>query len=244
MGFLDNLKDRFRGNDNYDDYDEGYDDGYYDDGNAVSDPEPRSSRRHGSSTLPQRTEGSGLLGNTPRPEAESVSVYTRSGRPVASNAGAGFAQQQKTESAYSAGHGYAQTPAPDPAYAPRTTYPESHDSYQDSYTDTAASEPQTSAPVQRVTSGQLPPYILKPESYDDVQMVIRRVRTNQPVVLVLTDTPMDTAKRVLDFSFGLACGIGGEVEQLGESVFSVLPAGITLTKADVDKLIADGDLKK
>ena len=104
-------------------------------------------------------------------------------------------QQQKTESAYSAGHGYAQTPAPDPAYAPRTTYPESHDSYQDSYTDTAASEPQTPAPVQRVTSGQLPPYILKPESYDDVQMVIRRVRTNQPVVLVLTDTPMDTAKR-------------------------------------------------
>lgn len=98
--------------------------------------------------------------------------------------------------------------------------------------------------MQRVTSGQLPPYILKPESYDDVQMVIRRVRTNQPVVLVLTDTPMDTAKRVLDFSFGLACGIGGEVEQLGESVFSVLPAGITLTKADVDKLIADGDLKK
>ena len=95
-----------------------------------------------------------------------------------------------------------------------------------------------------ITSGQLPPYILKPESYDDVQMVIRRVRTNQPVVLVLTDTPMDTAKRVLDFSFGLACGIGGEVEQLGESVFSVLPAGITLTKADVDKLIADGDLKK
>ena len=69
MGFLDNLKDRLRGNDNYDDYDEGYDDGYYDDGNAVSDPEPRSSRRRGSSTQPQRTEGSGLLGNTPRPEA-------------------------------------------------------------------------------------------------------------------------------------------------------------------------------
>ena len=87
MGFLDNLKDRFRGNDNYDDYDEGYDDGYYDDGNAVSDPEPRSSRRRGSSTQSQRTEGSGLLGNTPRPEAESVSVYTRSGKPVSNNAG-------------------------------------------------------------------------------------------------------------------------------------------------------------
>lgn len=243
MGFLDNLKDRFRGNDDYDDYDEGYDDGYYDNNGqaGVSDPEPRTSRRRTTSSQSTSSQGSGLLGNTPRPEAESVSVYTRSGRPVASNAGAGFAQQQTAESSYSAGRGYAS--APDPAYAPRTTYPTA-DTFNDSYTDTAASEPQTPAPVQRVTSGQLPPYILKPASYDDVQMVIRRVRTNQPVVLVLTETPMDTAKRVLDFSFGLACGIGGEVEQLGDSVFAVLPAGISLTKADVDKLIADGDLKK
>ena len=62
MGFLDNLRDRLRGDepvdDYYDDYDERYDDGYgaYD--------EPRAT--------------SGVLGNTSRPEAESVSVYTLS----------------------------------------------------------------------------------------------------------------------------------------------------------------------
>ena len=43
---------------------------------------------------PQR-DTSGILGNTRRPEAESVSVYTRSGRPVANNAGTA-----------SAGYGY------------------------------------------------------------------------------------------------------------------------------------------
>ncbi len=243
MGLFDNLKDRFRGSDSYDDYDDGYDDGYYgDDGNGVSDPEPRSSRRRSGSSQSSQAQGSGLLGNTPRPEAESVSVYTRSGRPVASNAGAGFAQQQTTESAYSAGHGYAS--APDTGYAPRSSY-SSDDGYgADSYGASEPTDTSVSAPVPRVTSGQLPPYILKPESYNDVQMVVRRVRTNQPVVLVLTETPADVAQHVLDFCFGLSCGINGDVEQLADSVFCVLPEGISLTKADIDKLVADGDLKK
>ena len=74
MGFLDNLKgavqDKLQPRDNdyyddgYGDYDEPYDDGYYDD------------------RQPQREEprGTGLLGNPSRPDADSVNVYTRSGR--------------------------------------------------------------------------------------------------------------------------------------------------------------------
>ena len=92
------------------------------------------------------------------------------------------------------------------------------------------------------SSGQLPPYVLKPVSYDDVQTVVRRVRTGQPVVLVFRNTNIETAKRILDFSFGLSFGIGGEVSELGDRVFAVLPAGIELTRADIDKLVADGDL--
>ena len=64
MGLLDTIRERFAGggdDDYYDDYySEGDEDGYYEE-------RPREERR-------------GLLGNTPRPEAESVSVYTRSGR--------------------------------------------------------------------------------------------------------------------------------------------------------------------
>ena len=96
--------------------------------------------------------------------------------------------------------------------------------------------------IPRVSSGQLPPYVLKPVSYDDVQTVVRRVRTGQPVVLVFRNTNIETAKRILDFSFGLSFGIGGEVTELGDRVFAVLPAGIELSRADIDKLVADGDL--
>ena len=34
----------------------------------------------------------------------------------------------------------------------------------------------------------------------------------------------------------------GEVRELGDRVFAVLPTGVSLSKADIDKLVADGDL--
>ena len=71
---------------------------------------------------------------------------------------------------------------------------------------------------------------------------MRRVRTNQPVVIVFRNTPVETAKRILDFTFGFSYGINGKVEELGDRVFAVLPTGVSLSKADIDKLVADGDL--
>ena len=222
MSFLDTIKDRLRGGgDDYyeDDY---YDEGYEDDGYSGAQ-EPRR-RDVGSSPR--------LLGNTPRPEAESVSVYTRSGRPVSAERPASAASR----------------PAPSTYAAPSPVEP----SYQPSYHSDATSvmRPTSSAtpgdvglkPVSRVSSGKLPPYVLKPVSYDDVQTVVRRVRTNQPVVIVFRNTNIETAKRILDFCFGLSFGLGGEVRELGDRVFVVLPADVDLSQSDLDKLVADGDL--
>ena len=208
MSFLDTIKDRLRGggDDYYEDdyYDEGYEDDGYADGAS----------RHGDA-------GSGrLLGTTPRPEAESVSVYTRSGRPV------GTRDQGVSARSYS---------DPTPVMPVAGGY------------DAPAPSPQVTMDLSaqvasRVTSGQLPPYVLRPVSYDDVQTVVRRVRTNQPVVVVFRNTNIETAKRILDFCFGFSYGVNGEVTERGDRVFAVLPAGVTLTSSDLDKLVADGDL--
>lgn len=210
MSFLDTIKDRLSGgrDDYYEDdyYDEGYEDGGYE--------QPREERRT------TRDPGSSprLLGTTPRPEAESVSVYTRSGRPVSSGRGEQGAARSynayQPSDSYNAGY---DAPAPAPAAADLT------------------------APM-RVTSGALPPYVLRPVSYDDVQTVVQRVRTNQPVVLVFRNTNIETAKRILDFCFGFSYGVNGEVTELGDRVFAVLPQGAALTATDLDKLVADGDL--
>lgn len=207
MGFLDSIKDRLRGGMG----DEYYDDDYYEeDGYEEEQGYAPESRRRDPGSSPR------LLGNTPRPEAESVSVFTRSGRPVSARAAA----PAPSEPSYPAGHDT--TSVMRPVATPGDLGPRT---------------------IPRVNnSGQLPPYVLKPVSYDDVQTVVRRVRTGQPVVLVFRNTNIETAKRILDFSFGLSFGIGGEVTELGDRVFAVLPCGIELTRADIDKLVADGDL--
>ncbi|MDO4428518.1 MAG: cell division protein SepF [Atopobiaceae bacterium] len=202
MSFLDTIKDRLRGVDDYheDDY---YDEDYESDGYEQDD---RRSRDAG---------GSGrLLGTKPRPEAESISVYTRSGRPVSAT---------PAEQPQSRGYG---------AYQPSDSYRASYDA--DASADLGA--------TMRVTTSQLPPYVLRPVSYDDVQTVVQRVRTNQPVVLVFRNTNIEIAKRILDFSFGFSYGVNGSVTELGDRVFAVLPAGASLSAADLDKLVADGDL--
>lgn len=211
MSFLDTIKDKVlgtQGDDYYeDDYyegEEGYDESY--------EREPRESRRRESSS-----SGGRLLGTVARPEVESVSVYTRSGRPVAT-------QQQ---------------PAPARSYAPA---PSTGFSGYDADAPQAGASSAVTTSFSRVTSGQLPPYVLRPVSYEDVQTVVRRVKTNQPVVISFRSTNIECAKRILDFCFGFSYGIGGDVEELGDRVFCVLPAGVKLSQADIDKLVADGDL--
>ena len=85
MGLLDSIRDRFRG-----DADDGYyEDDYYDDyqgDGGYDEPAQAPSRRESRTSTPGSAPR--LLGNTPRPEAESVSVYTRSGRPVGGSAAA------------------------------------------------------------------------------------------------------------------------------------------------------------
>ena len=200
MGFLDNLRDRILGNPDDDYYDDDYDD--YDE----EEEEPQSS---------------GILGNTRRPEADSVSVYTRSGRPVNES-------QQDRE------------PAPRPTYDRGGSYD------RGGYDRGGYEEPSYTRdePVARVSSGQLPPYVLRPVAYDDVQSVVRRVRTNQPVILVFVQTDLEVAKRILDFCFGLSFGVNGSVEELCDRVFAVLPAGISLSQADIDRLVADGTIAR
>lgn len=203
MGFFDNLRDRLSGNGG-DDY---YDDDYYDD--DYDEPEDEDDDR-----------GNGVLGNTSRPEAESVSVYTRSGRPVSNNAGgpSGYEGQNLDGAGYAAS--YRREDGARPSYAT------------------------SSAPKARMNaSGKLPPYVLHASAYSDVQTVVRRVRTNQPVVLVLGEIDPAVATRILDFSYGLAFGINGQVQQIAGRTFAVVPEGLEITDAEIEKLRSDGDVE-
>ncbi len=266
MGLLDNLKDRLGMGDSRASY---YEDDYYEDDPYEQDAYDDTSHRHadtrGGNGDKKRT-GSGLLGNTPRPDAESVSVYTRSGRPLGSNAGA---DQSSAPAQYS----HNAVPTPPNAHNASTTgsYPSVPAPYgvqavpgassmvgayeQDVYTGTAGTAGHVVTtthatpgdigltPIPR-TSGKLPPYVLKPKEYEDVQVMVSRVRTNQPVVLDFSSARMDTAKRILDFAFGFATGMDGVIRELGDRCFVVLPHAVELTSSELNKLKSDGVVKE
>ncbi|MCH4054083.1 MAG: cell division protein SepF [Atopobiaceae bacterium] len=236
MGFIDNIKDRmgFGSKDDY--YDDGYDDGYddYDDSYA-SDARPR----HASSASSDSTS---LLGTPSRPKAESINVYTRSGEFVDSNyEGVDYSAPSPQDRNLNVRDNSAWTDSRldySPSYegtTPQVTGPTSP--------TTAPSTPSSTSPAMR-SGASLPPYVLSPTAYDDVQMVVRRVRTNQPVVLDFRQTNIETAKRILDFSFGFACGVGGKVSELGDRAFVVLPSGIELMQSDMERLAREGVVRR
>ncbi len=243
MGFLDDLKSKLPfgqnqggyaqdGYDQADGYDEYYDEGagdyaggsyqgyeYDDQGYAVprTDPEPAP----------------GLLGQTRRGEAESVAVYTRSGQLVgeADRHATTYNPPSRGQGGYCPG-----------AYDTPSSYAEGLRSVPSTKPEPAS---EVAAHVSAVVNAtpQLPAYILRPESYDDVETVVRRVRTRQPVALVFVGVRTEVAKRVLDFSYGFACGLGASVKEVGDRIFIVLPQGCEVKESDLAKLRTEGYLK-
>lgn len=157
-----------------------------------------------------------------RNDADSVSVYTRSGKRLN--------REENAENSIE------DTPALRTREIPHTN--------PDNYvSDSLASYETPAAPhVSRRSPGNLPPYVLRPASYEDIQLIVRRMRTNQPVVLNLKNTQRDIHSRILDFAFGLACGVDGEVEQLSDYVYVVLPYARSLSSEDKKRLMRDGVL--
>ena len=272
MGILDTLRDRLgldagqgRGRDPY--YDDGYEDdpyadgegyddyadeGRYDERGAYGDAAGRGPRERYADEGEER-HGSGMLGNTPRPNAESVSVYTRSGRLVDSNAGFEDVATPVT---------YSHQPRRD---APATSWqaPQVQGAYHPSPQLAAQlSGEDAEAPAAGAlsyghvtpgdvgltavprSSGKLPAYVLKPREYEDVQVMVSRVRTNQPVVLDFQGTRIELAKRILDYSFGFAAGVEGTVRELGDRCFAVLPRAVELTASELDKLEHEGVIRR
>jgi FtsZ-interacting cell division protein YlmF len=65
---------------------------------------------------------------------------------------------------------------------------------------------------------------LRPKDYNEVLHVGHFFRKGVPVVMDLTGLPDDVARQLVDFSAGLICGRGGEMERLGSRVFLLQPA--------------------
>lgn len=240
MSFLDEIRSRIpfgQNQDPYegDDYGDGYEDDYYDEGDGYADGYDDAPADDGGyvSAYPPDPQN-GVLGQTRRGEAESVAVYTRSGKLVgdADRHATTYNPPARSSGAYRPG-----------AYDTPSSYAaQSHAQAQAASSQVPTATESRAATILSATP-QLPAYILRPESYDDVETVVRRVRTKQPVALVFVGVRTEIAKRVLDFSYGFACGCGASVREVADRVFMVLPAGCEISDSDLSKLRSSGYLK-
>ncbi|WP_302741520.1 cell division protein SepF [uncultured Collinsella sp.] len=246
MSFLDDIKSRFgagRGSASEPYGDDQYDDYYGEDGDAGYEDYPAGYGQPAQDTYrgyEPSDSGNGMLGQTRRGEAESVAVYTRSGQLVG--------EADRHASSYGAPTATGRDGAYRPgAYDTPSSYAQAQSQRAAmSSVPTPAAPTSTEARVSAVLEGtpQLPAYVLRPESYDDVETVVRRVRTRQPVALVFAGVRTEVAKRVLDFSYGFACGSGASVREVGDRVFIVLPQGCEVKQTDLANLRKDGYLKQ
>lgn len=246
MSFFDDIKSRFgagRGSASEPYGDDQYDDYYGEDGDAGYEDYPAGYGQPAQDTYrgyEPSDSGNGILGQTRRGEAESVAVYTRSGQLVG--------EADRHASSYGAPTATGRDGAYRPgAYDTPSSYAQAQSQRAAmSSVPTPAAPTSTEARVSAVLEGtpQLPAYVLRPESYDDVETVVRRVRTRQPVALVFAGVRTEVAKRVLDFSYGFACGSGASVREVGDRVFIVLPQGCEVKQTDLANLRKDGYLKQ
>ena len=215
MGFLDEIKNKMHlgGQQGYDQgygqdddygYDDGYDDGYQSNGYSGAS---------GEGFYTQDEPSNGLLGQTRRGEAESVAVYTRSGQLVGDDSRHATTYNPPSRSQDSVASGY--RPG---AYDTPSSYAENTRARAAAAPAPAPSDASAYASNIINATPQLPAYVLRPESYDDVETVVRRVRTKQPVALIFVGVRTEVAKRVLDFSYGFACGLGATVKEVGDFV--------------------------
>ncbi len=85
--------------------------------------------------------------------------------------------------------------------------------------------------------------IVRPSSYADVEKVANAAKAGKSVVLDLKNTKPDLAKRILDFSFGVASALNGTVDKVADRVF-VFAKGNNkdLTKTEREYLFNQGVL--
>ena len=84
--------------------------------------------------------------------------------------------------------------------------------------------------------------IVTPIVYANVEQIATAFKAGKIVVLSLRATKPELAKRILDFSFGVACALNGTVDKAGDRVF-IITKGVGLNAVESEYLRSKGLVK-
>ena len=85
--------------------------------------------------------------------------------------------------------------------------------------------------------------IVRPGAYADVEKIANAAKVGKSIVLDVTGTQNDLAKRILDFTFGVASALNLNVDKADERIFVISKGAEMLSTAERDYLRTQGILK-
>jgi cell division inhibitor SepF len=100
------------------------------------------------------------------------------------------------------------------------------------------------APVSRPTGGissgaALEMKVVKPERFDEVQMIGEHLLARRTVVLNLEDTNKETTKRIIDFLGGVVFAIQGKVRKVANATYVVTPKNVEVSSEQAEQPVEE-----
>ena len=97
------------------------------------------------------------------------------------------------------------------------------------------------APVQTGVVAELSRITtLHPRNYNEARLVGENYRDGTPVIMNLSEMDDNDAKRLVDFSAGLAFALRGSMDKITSRVFLLSPPNVDVTAEDRRKLAEGG----
>ncbi|MDP2182500.1 MAG: cell division protein SepF [Actinomycetota bacterium] len=83
---------------------------------------------------------------------------------------------------------------------------------------------------------QVKMHIIEPRSFTEAQNIADKFKQGTPVIVNMTMTSPDLAKRFIDFSSGLTYGLDGGIQKVSDKVFMLTPTNVDVSAGDMRRL--------
>lgn len=83
---------------------------------------------------------------------------------------------------------------------------------------------------------QVKMHIVEPRAFSEAQSIADKFKSGTPVIMNLTGTDAELAKRLLDFASGLTYGLEGHLQKVADKVFMLTPRNVDVSAEDRRRL--------
>lgn len=85
-------------------------------------------------------------------------------------------------------------------------------------------------------------YVIKPDEFDDAQMIIDHLRSGQAIVINMEGIEVSTAQRIIDFIAGACYALDGSLQAISGNIFIAAPSEVYVSGDLREELLNDAAL--